>query len=342
MASVSPIAAPAPLSIGPVVLAQPLVMAPMAGITDPPFRKLVRRYGASLAASEMTTADTRLWETLKSRQRLNFDSEPSPRVVQIAGSDPAEMAKAAIALEGMGADIIDINMGCPAKKVCRKLAGSALLQDERLVGEILSRVVAAVSVPVTLKTRTGTDPENRNIQRVAQIAVDSGVSALAVHGRTRACRYQGFAEYDSIRKVADTIEIPLFANGDINSPDKALEVMRLSGADGLMIGRAAHGRPWIFRDLVSLFTQGFLPEPLPITEVRDMILDHLDDMHRFYGEEIGVRVARKHLNNYCRHFANSESFRQKVLRADNAKLQSRLTKEFLHDTEYADIAHQYL
>ncbi len=317
------------LSIGPHVLAGEFIMAPMAGITDPPFRKLVRRYGAALAASEMTTADQRLWQTAKSRHRLAFDHEPSPRVVQIAGSEPAGMADAARALVEMGADIIDINMGCPAKKVCRALAGSALLQDESLVAAILNAVTAAVSVPVTLKTRTGWDTEHRNLPQVAKLAADAGIAALAVHGRTRACRYRGQAEFDTIAAVREIFPGPLFANGDIGSAEQALAVKAKTGVDGIMIGRAAMGRPWIFRDLIAFRQTGRYPTPLPVAEVRDMILGHLDDMHSFYGEETGVRVARKHLRSYCQHFADSEQFQYDVLRVDNASLQTRLTKEFL-------------
>lgn len=309
-------------------------MAPMAGITDPPFRKLVRRYGAAMAASEMTTSDQSLWRTRKSRHRLALDDEARPRVVQIAGSEPAAMADAARALADMGAEIVDINMGCPAKKVCRALAGSALLRDEELVAKILHAVSGAVSIPVTLKTRTGWDPEHRNLQRVAQLAADAGIAALAVHGRTRACRYRGKAEFDTIAGIRDVFPGPLFANGDIASAPQALAVKKVTRADGVMIGRAAMGQPWIFRDLIGYQRNGCYPAPLSVSEVRDMILGHLDDMHSFYGEESGVRVARKHLSGYCEHFKDSEQFRYAVLRADNAKLQTHLTNTFLRTAEF--------
>ena len=237
------------MKIGPYELASPFVLAPMAGVTDAPFRRLCRQFGAGMTTSEMTTADTSLWQTDKSRRRLDLDLDAEPVAVQIAGSEPAQMASAARACVDRGAQIIDINMGCPAKKVCRKLAGSALLQDESLVASILQAVVAAVDVPVTLKIRTGWDPDHRNGVEIARIAAASGIQSLAVHGRTRACRYNGTAEYDTIARIKQAVEIPVVANGDISGVEKSLEVLRLSSVDGLMIGRAARGRPWIFREL---------------------------------------------------------------------------------------------
>lgn len=324
------------IRIGKFELSSPYVMAPMAGITDPPFRRLVRHFGAGLSASEMTTADTRLWQSKKSRHRLDFDNEASPRVVQIAGSDPFELADAARALEGMGADIVDINMGCPAKKVCRKLAGSALMQDESLVARILNAVVTAVEIPVTLKMRTGWNTENRNANRLARLAEEAGIAALAIHGRTRECRYRGEAEYATIAEVAENISIPLFANGDINTVKKALEVKRLSGADGIMIGRGAQGRPWLFRDLNAHLSQEKNPSPLPIAEVRDIILGHLDDMYRFYGEESGVRVARKHLTWYAQQFVDSAAFRYQVVRVNSTSEQLRLTRSFMDTAAWCE------
>ena len=234
----------------------------MAGITDAPFRRLCRRFGAAMTTSEMTTADISLWHTAKSRHRLDLDMDAEPRTVQIAGSDPAQMALAAVLCVDRGAQIIDINMGCPAKKVCNRLAGSALLQDEHLVGRILESVVSAISVPVTLKIRTGWNPENRNGVRIAKIAEDAGIQALAVHGRTRSCRFRGSAEFETIARIKNAVSIPVIANGDIASPEKSLEVLRLSNADGLMIGRGARGRPWVFHELNHYLETGKSIAPL--------------------------------------------------------------------------------
>ncbi|MEM8983764.1 MAG: tRNA dihydrouridine synthase DusB [Pseudomonadota bacterium] len=321
--------------IGPHRLSGRALMAPMAGITDPPFRRLARRFGAAVAASEMTTADTRLWQSKKSRQRLAFDDEAGLRVVQIAGADTAPMAEAARALEQMGADIVDINMGCPAKKVCRKLAGSALLRDETEVANILQAVVAAVSIPVTLKTRTGWDTDNRNIVRVAKLAEDCGIAALAIHGRTRACRFGGSAEYAHIGAAAAAVEIPVFANGDIDTPEKALEVYRASNVAGVMIGRAAKGQPWVFRDINAALDNSAPVSRLSIAKVRDIILAHLDDMYRFYGEKSGVRVARKHLIAYCENLTDGDTFRRAVVRAQTANEQFEMTASFLATTGWA-------
>ena len=316
------------MQIGPYTLDVPFVLAPMAGVTDAPFRRLCRRFGAAMTTSEMTTADTRLWSTPKSRHRLNLDLDTEPVAVQIAGSEPAQLAEAAKACVARGAQIIDINMGCPAKKVCRKLAGSALLKDERLVADILEAVVAAVSVPVTLKIRTGWDPQHRNGPRIAGIAEDSGIQCLAVHGRTRACRYRGDAEYDTIAQIKASVSIPVIANGDVTSLEKSLEVLRLTNADGLMIGRGAQGRPWVFRELVDFYRDGNAPAPLAKNELRDIMLDHLKEMHRFYGEPTGVRVARKHLTWYCNNMVDADDYRYHVVRAESGEEQLRLTQEY--------------
>lgn len=321
------------LRIGPYTLDSPFVLAPMAGVTDKPFRALCRRFGAGMTTSEMTTADTSLWQTAKSRQRLDLDLQAEPVAVQIAGSDPAQMATAAQACVARGAQIIDINMGCPAKKVCRKLAGSALLQDEALVRSILTAVVAAVDVPVTLKFRTGWDPEHRNGPTIARIAEDAGIVALAVHGRTRACRYRGSAEYDTIAQIKQAVGIPVIANGDITSIEKSLEVLQLTNADGLMIGRGAQGRPWIFRELKQRLTGGNKIPPVAKKELRDIMLDHLNELHRFYGEQTGVRVARKHLTWYCEKLVNADEFRHRVVRVDSASEQIRLTREYLDESD---------
>jgi tRNA-dihydrouridine synthase B len=285
--------------IGPYVLPSPVVLAPMAGVTDRPFRILCRKLGAGLAASEMLTADTRLWTTSKSRHRMNHEGEPQPRVVQLAGADPEALAEAARLNVALGAQIIDLNMGCPAKKVCGKLCGSALLTDEPLVARILEAVVRAVDVPVTLKIRTGWDQEHRNGVNIARIAERCGIAALAVHGRTRADFYAGSAEYATIRDIKARVRIPVFANGDISDGKKAREVLDFTGADGVMIGRASHGAPWIFHAVNGQLQNGFATPALLRGDLRDIILAHLDSVYCFYGEETGVRIARKHLGWYC-------------------------------------------
>ena len=317
-----------PLKIGPYTLSNPIVLAPMAGVTDAPFRRICRRYGAGMTTSEMTTADTSLWQTPKSRHRLNLDLDTEPVAVQIAGSDAEQLATAAQACVKRGAQIIDINMGCPAKKVCKKLAGSALLKDEKLVKSILTHVVSAVAVPVTLKIRTGWDTEHRNAEIIARIAEDSGIQSLAVHGRTRACRYKGDAEFETISRIKEIVNIPVFANGDITTLKKSLEVLRLTNCDGLMIGRGAQGRPWIFRELGQLLNpEQDLPQ-LDKYELRDTMLGHLNELHRFYGEVTGTRVARKHLTWYCNSLANAGDFRRQVVRVESASEQIELTKMY--------------
>ena len=316
------------MRIGPFELASPFLLAPMAGVTDAPFRRLCRHFGAGMTTSEMTTADTSLWQTAKSRHRLDLDLDAQPVAVQLAGSEPQQLAIAARACVERGAQIVDINMGCPAKKVCRKLAGSALLQDEELVADILTAVVAAVDVPVTLKIRTGWDREHRNGPAIARIAEQCGIQALAVHGRTRACRYQGEAEYETIAQIKAAISIPVIANGDISTPEKSLEVLRLTNADALMIGRGAQGRPWIFQELMSCMQNEFVFSPLEKNELRDTMIGHLKDMHRFYGDSTGVRVARKHLTWYCKYLANADDYRYRVVRVDSTAEQLRLTQEY--------------
>jgi tRNA-dihydrouridine synthase B len=287
------------MRIGPHVLPSAVVLAPMAGVTDRPFRVLCRKLGAALAASEMLTADTRLWTTPKSRHRMNHEGEPEPRVVQLAGAEPAALAEAARRNVALGAQIIDLNMGCPAKKVCGRLCGSALLTDEPLVARILEAVVSAVDVPVTLKIRTGWDRQHVNGVNIACIAERCGIAALAVHGRTRADFYAGEAEYATIRDIKSQVRIPVFANGDIDSGKKAREVLDFTGADGVMLGRASHGAPWIFRAVNAQLQIGIATPALLRSDVRDIILAHLDSVYRFYGEETGVRIARKHLGWYC-------------------------------------------
>ena len=302
--------------IGPYVLSSNIVLAPMAGVTDRPFRMLCRRFGAGLAASEMLTADARLWDTPKSQRRMDHRGEASPRVVQIAGFDPTMMADAARRNVDKGAEIIDINMGCPAKKVCNRLAGSALLRDESLVAEILRAVVSAVPVPVMLKTRTGWDDAHKNGIRIAQIAEDCGIAALAIHGRTRADMYRGNAEHDTVRTIKQSVGIPVFANGDIDSPLRAREILAVTGCDGIMIGRAAQGRPWIFDEVNSFMRTGKLREELAREKVRDIIRAHLEDLYDFYGDETGVRVARKHLSWYFRQHPGQEALRDRLVRIE--------------------------
>jgi tRNA-dihydrouridine synthase B len=301
----------------------------MAGVTDRPFRMLCRAMGAGIAASEMVTSDTRLWKTAKSRCRLDLDGEPEPRVVQIAGGEPALLAEAARLNAARGAQLVDINMGCPAKKVCNRAAGSALLRDERLVRDILEAVVAACPVPVTLKIRTGWDAATRNAVSIARMAEDLGIAALAVHGRTRADLFRGDAEYETVAEVAHSVSIPVFANGDIDSPRKAAEVLRVTGAAGVMIGRAAHGRPWIFHQVKSYLATGVAVEPPPLRERRDIIIRHLESLHAFYGEELGVRIARKHLGWYGRHLDGSPGLPSRLLTATYAAEQLELAAQFL-------------
>ncbi|HEU4484814.1 MAG TPA: tRNA dihydrouridine synthase DusB [Povalibacter sp.] len=310
-----------PLAIGPYRLDNNLALAPMAGVTDLPFRLLCRRMGAGIAAGEMLTSDVRLWHTDKSRRRMDHSGEPEPRVVQIAGGDPAMMVEAAQRNVDAGAQIIDLNMGCPAKKVCNKAAGSALMRDETLVRQILEAVVKAVQVPVTLKMRTGWDATQRNAVAIARMAEDIGIRSLAIHGRTRACMYEGNAEYETIRAVKQSVAIPVFANGDIDSPHKAKTVLEQTGADGLMIGRSAQGRPWIFREIAAFLRDGTVCASPSGEEVRDIMLAHLRDLHAFYGEDVGVRVARKHIDWYAKSRASAQALRHAVMQATDAQSQ---------------------
>jgi len=323
------------VNIGSFKLRSPFLLAPMAGITDAPFRRLCRRFGAGMTTSEMTTADISLWHTAKSRRRLDLDQDSEPRVVQIAGSEAEKLALAARLCVDRGAQIVDINMGCPAKKVCNKLAGSSLLRDESLVASILEAVVAAVDVPVTLKIRTGSDPQHRNGVAVARIAELSGVQALAVHGRTRACRFKGQVEYETIAAIKNAVTIPVIANGDITTFEKSLEVLRITGADALMIGRGAQGRPWFFGELNHRYKKNDSKNDSTMSLekilVRDIILDHLSGLYQFYGETTGVRVARKHLIWYCAGLKNIRPFRNQVVRVDSASEQLRLTREYFDD-----------
>lgn len=319
--------------IGPYLIDPPVILAPMAGVTDKPFRLLCKRLGAGYAVSEMTTADPRLWDTAKSRHRLDHVGEPTPVGVQIAGADPEALAFAAQINVESGAEIIDINMGCPAKKVCSAWAGSALLRDEPLIGRILDAVVQAVDVPVTLKIRTGYDPHSKNAVRVARIAEAAGIAALAVHGRTRDMRYAGEAEYETIAAVKQAVNMPVIANGDIDTPAKARFVLDATGADALMIGRAAQGRPWIFREIAHFLAAGTtLPEP-PVGEVRDVLLGHVRALHAFYGEPRGVRIARKHLGWYAKDRPEHAEFLDVVYRADSAEEQLTLTAEYFDALE---------
>jgi tRNA-dihydrouridine synthase B len=311
----------AKVKIGPHTLPSNVVLAPMAGVTDRPFRILCRRFGAGLAASEMLTADMRLWDTPKSRRRMDHNGEPGPRVVQIAGFDPSMMAEAARRNVDAGAQIIDINMGCPAKKVCNRLAGSALLQDEELVARILHSVVQAVDVPVMLKTRTGWDRDHKNGIRIARIAEDNGIQALAIHGRTRADLYQGDAEHETAAAIKSSIRIPVFANGDVDSPQRAAEILRATGCDGIMIGRAAQGRPWIFDEVNFFLTEGKSRANLALENVRDIMRAHLEDLYSFYGDETGVRVARKHLSWYFRQHPGQEDLRNRLVRIETPREQ---------------------
>ena len=297
------------MHIGPYQLKNKLIVAPMAGVTDRPFRQLCKRMGAAMAVSEMVSSNSLLWGSEKTRRRANHEGEVDPISVQIAGADPAMMAEAARYNVDQGAQIIDINMGCPAKKVCNVMAGSALLKDEPLVARILEAVVGAVSVPVTLKIRTGWDRQNRNALAVARIAEGSGIRALAIHGRTRACGYTGEAEYDTIAAVKAEVGIPVIANGDITTPERVRHVLQHTKADAVMIGRAAQGRPWMFREIDHYLATGEHLPPPEVAEIHRVLREHLHDLYAFYGEHTGVRVARKHISWYTKGLAGSAAFR---------------------------------
>ena len=316
------------MQIGPYTIAPNVVLAPMAGVTDKPFRQLCKQLGAGLAASEMTISDPRFWTTRKSIQRMDHAGEPAPISVQIAGTEPAQLAEAARYNVANGAQIIDINMGCPAKKVCNAWAGSALMRDEALVARILEAVVGAVDVPVTLKIRTGWCAEVRNAPAIAHIAEQSGIAALAIHGRTRNQHYTGRAEYDTIAQIKAQLGIPVIANGDVDSPAKAAFVLKHTGADAVMLGRAAQGRPWIFREISHYLATGQELPPPTLTEVRDILMGHLAHLHAFYGEPQGVRIARKHLGWYAKDRPENAAFRAVVNRAETPEEQLRLTADY--------------
>lgn len=316
------------MRIGPYQLPNNLVLAPMAGVTDRPFRQLCKRMGAGMAVSEMVSSNSLLWGSEKTRRRADHSGETEPKSVQIAGTDPAMMADAARHNADNGAQIIDINMGCPAKKVCNVMAGSALMQDEALVSRILEAVVCAVDIPVTLKFRTGWDHDNKNAPSIAHIAEESGIQAVAIHGRTRSDQYKGDAEYDTIARVKSDIAIPVMANGDISTPEKAKFVLDYTGADAVMIGRAAQGRPWIFREIDHYLKTGEkLPEP-SVMEVRDILVEHLENLYHFYGEDRGVRIARKHIAWYSKGQRHGGAFRDAVCRVATADEQRNMVREF--------------
>ncbi len=319
------------MHIGSHLLKNKLIVAPMAGVTDRPFRQLCKKMGAGLAVSEMVSSNSLLWGSKKTERRANHEGEVSPISVQIAGADPLMLADAARYNAEKGAEIIDINMGCPAKKICNVMAGSALLQNEKLVGKILDAVVKSVEIPVTLKIRTGWDKQHKNALAIAHIAEDSGIQALAIHGRTRACAYTGFAEYDTIAAVKAEIKIPIIANGDITTPQKADQVLAYTKADAIMIGRAAQGRPWIFHEIDQyLQYKRELPSP-KVTEIHQILIDHLYDLYDFYGEYSGVRIARKHISWYTKGLVGSAGFRHRMNQLQTSQQQVFETNLFFSE-----------
>jgi len=319
------------MRIGTYTLDNNLMLAPMAGVTDRPFRQLCRRLGAGLVVSEMLSSNPRVWNTAKSMQRMDHSGESGIRSVQIAGADPDLMAEAAKFNVANGAQIIDINMGCPAKKVNKKLAGSALLQYPDLVESIVRSVVDAVSVPVTLKIRTGWDTDNRNGVEIARIAQENGIQSLAVHGRTRACMYKGFAEYDTIRNIKQAVSIPVVANGDITSPEKAREVLEYTEADALMIGRGAQGNPWIFREVSHFLNTGERLAPPSLMEQHSVLKEHVTAVHAFYGEENGVRIARKHVGWYLMEHDKDRQFRKVFNALESAEEQLQAIDHYFNN-----------
>jgi tRNA-dihydrouridine synthase B len=330
------------VQIGPYKLKNNLVVAPMAGVTDRPFRMLCKRFGAGLAVSEMVTSNSLLYGSTKTLRRANHEGEVEPISVQIAGADPKMMADAARYNVDNGAQIIDINMGCPAKKICNVMAGSALLKDEPLVAQILKAVVGAVDVPVTLKIRTGWDRQNRNAVTVAKMAEDIGVQALAMHGRTRACAYMGEAEYDTIAAVKQAIRIPLIANGDITTPEKARHVLDYTKADAVMIGRAAQGRPWIFREIEHFLNTGTHLLPPTVSEIHQVMLEHLADLYDFYGDLTGMRVARKHISWYTKGLAGSAHFRHHMNQLQSIEEQLGAINDFFAELQTRGERLQYV
>ena len=318
-------------NIGPYQIQNQTVLAPMAGVTDLPFRRLCRKMGAGLVVSEMVAADPNTWSTRKSRLRVQFGDEPAPRSVQIAGYDPQMMAEAALFNVQLGAEIIDINMGCPAKKVCKRAAGSALLQNPELVESILTAVVSAVDVPVTLKIRTGWDRQNRNADTIARIAEDSGVAALAVHGRTKACRFVGEVEYDTIANVVDAVSIPVLANGDITDPQRAVSVLKHTGAAAVMIGRAAQGNPWIFNQINHFLKYDQPLSPPSMEECSQVMSEHLLALHEFYGETGGVRISRKHIGWYINSLPGGKEFTRVFNTLETTEQQRHFLQSFFLD-----------
>ncbi|MEM8845170.1 MAG: tRNA dihydrouridine synthase DusB [Pseudomonadota bacterium] len=321
------------MNIGSYNIPNNVFLAPMAGISDLPFRKICRKLGAGYSVTEMVSANNQLWNSKKSQLRRLHSVEDSPRAVQIVGSDPKQLALAAQFNVQQGAEIIDINMGCPAKKVCKVLAGSALLGDEELVKKILDSVVNAVDVPVTLKIRTGTDKHNRNGVRIAKIAENCGIQMLTVHGRTRECRFKGQAEYGTIFKIKKSISIPVVANGDINSPEKAKKVLAITNADAIMIGRAAQGRPWLFSEVNHYLKNNKKIADPSSTEMQTIILTHLNELYSLYGKENGVRIARKHIGWYLNSYPDSQQFKKEVCTVDNADSQFNMVRNYLHSAE---------
>ena len=321
------------MRIGPYQLDNQVILAPMAGVTDQPFRQLCYSTGAGLTVSEMLSSNPKVWQTDKSRQRMDHSGELGIRAVQIAGSEPALMAEAARVNVSMGAQIIDINMGCPAKKVNKKMAGSALMQHPGLVEEILTAVVAAVDVPVTLKTRTGWDPEHRNGIDIAQLAERCGIQSLAIHGRTRACMYKGIAEYDTIKAIKKAVSIPVVANGDIRTPLQAQQVLEYTGADAIMIGRGAQGNPWLFREIAHFLETGQELSPPSLTEVAETVIHHVGKLHEFYGSYQGVRIARKHVGWYLKEQASNDEFRQTFNRLEDASEQLKALEDYFVTVE---------
>jgi len=316
------------MRIGPYSWPNRTALAPMAGVTDQPFRQLCKRLGAGYVVSEMVSCRPDLRRSRKTLQRSDHRGESNPIAVQIVGTEPGMMAEAANYNVSHGAQIIDINMGCPAKKVCNKLAGSALLADPELVGRILRSVVAAVEVPVTLKIRTGQDDSDRNGLTIARLAEQSGIQALAVHGRTRRQMYKGDAEYDTIRAIKRAVSIPVIANGDINTPDKARQVLDYTGADAVMIGRAAHGRPWIFREINYYLGSGKLLAPPENEEIASIMLDHVRRLHEFYGEYSGIRIARKHIGWYLTDLPGGRQMRRRLMPVESAQQQLEMLGRF--------------
>ena len=318
------------MQIGSISLKNNLVVAPMAGVTDRPFRQLCKKFGAGMAVSEMVTSNSLLYGSQKTLRRANHEGEVDPISVQIAGADPKMMADAAQFNVDHGAQIIDINMGCPAKKICNVMAGSALLKDEPLVQKILSSVVKSVDVPVTLKIRTGWDTQNRNAIEIAKIAEDIGIKALAIHGRTRACLYMGKAEYDTIAEVKQSVKIPVIANGDITSPEKAKYVLDYTGVDGVMIGRAAQGKPWIFREIDHYLKTGMHLDNPSIDEIKNITIAHVNELYDFYGENAGLKIARKHISWYTKGLKNSANFRHYMNTIETVDEQIKIIEDYFN------------